>query len=109
MSGAYSIRADDTFLARLRLAAKADGVTLTDYVNSAVEAKMGQGSLLDQPMVPHGTEPLRGGPVAQEGLPPVSATSPMPESVKAAVTTPDICAHPFRDNHNICRVCGHQR
>ena len=100
MTAAFSVRIDPELLNDAKKAAAKAGVSFTAYVSGALRLRMNATpSLLDQPM---------------RDLTLVRPTSDVPRATRRVVrqgSLPggDVCAHPFRDSQNRCRVCGQKR
>lgn len=120
MTRAVAYRLPDDMVTRIKDASAQAGLSATAYVREAIEARLGAPTILDQPMeplqptgdVPRDTpQPvletcaLDLEPVVDSGMT-VSVTAQM---LKETEWQRDTCAHPFRDEQNICRVCGEQR
>ena len=84
MTAAFSVRIPTDLLAESKAKAFEAGESFTAYVSEALRIRNGAPSLLDQPMNP------------------VLA----PRETRA---TQDLCAHPFRNEFDVCEVCGDQR
>lgn len=81
MSRAVGYRLPEDLVWAIKDAAAEAGVSATEYVRTAIVARLEAPTILDVPM-----------PAVPRDTPEV-----------------EVCAHPFRDNTNTCRVCGQQR
>ena len=81
MSRAVSYRLPEDLVIAVKDAAAQTGMSSTEYVRRSIEARLNAPALIEIPMVPRDTAEVQA----------------------------ELCAHPFRDEHNVCRICGEQR
>ncbi len=107
MTRAFSIRLSDDLLARAKQRAHDTGTSFTAFVAGAIEARLEAPPLTQIPMkpLPPTSDVSRGAEIGVfEGV--RFKAVPQHPLDKPPATE---CAHPFRDNQNRCRVCGHVR
>ena len=104
MSKAVAIRLPEELVAQSKAKAVAAGESFTAYVAGALTLRNAAPSILQQPMTPvTAIKPKRLQPTGN-----VPRATPERQSTWTR-PKPDECAHPWRDNRDVCRVCGDQR
>lgn len=98
MPKAVAFRFPDELVNRCKTAAAQQGKSFTAWVRECMEFRLGAPSIADMPMNP--LQPTSD--VPRDTFNPVLPPGP-------PKPTMDECAHPWRDKHNVCRVCGHRR
>jgi hypothetical protein len=112
MTRAVAYRLPDDMVIRIKDASAQAGLSATAYVREAIEARLGAPPLTESPMVAddEGFTTAPPGAMAQalrQSAQRLAPTGDVPRDTPQPVL--ETCAHPFRDEQNICRVCGEQR
>lgn len=103
---AVMVRLSESELSALDAMALKGGISRATCATSILRQRLGAG--------PNENLAARNGRLQDEAMTPLQPTKDVPRetlTTQRKIIRPetDECAHPFRDNQNRCRVCGHQR